>query len=320
MASTNTKIEWCDITWNCVRGCTPVSAGCTNCYASKMAARFCGTGQPYEGLAKGGKWTGKVRCIETALNEPMHWRKPARIFVNSMSDLFHADVPESFIWNVLQVVEQCPRHTFIILTKRPERMAAILHEWVTHPMHGRGEPLPNLWCLTSVEDQQAADERIPWLLKTPAVVRGVSCEPLIGPVSLRWPLWQPWETGQVHDEYDGLRRISWCIVGGESGPNARPMHIEWARSLRDECAAAGVPFHYKQHGEWAPVAPNGPDNTRNAPCVAWPALDYCQPTSYCHAMNEAYNGGTPCSVRVGKRAAGRLLDGVLHDSFPEVSR
>jgi len=203
-----TKIEWADRSWNCVRGCSIVSPGCRSCYAMKQAHRFSGPGRAYEGLTKltersGPQWTGKVVTVEDALLEPLSWRKPQRVFVNSMSDLFHEDVPDEFIDKVFAVMALAERHTFQILTKRPERMRewfdengrdAVQHT-VHYPQFDRWRqsitlgqwPLPNVWLGVSAEDQQRADERIPLLLQTPASVRFVSCEPLLGPVDLsRW--------------------------------------------------------------------------------------------------------------------------------------
>lgn len=204
MSTTTTEISWTDRTWNPIRGCSRVSEGCRFCYAEGVAYRFSGPGQPYEGLARkvNGRaaWTGKVRLVESALTEPLSWRKPARIFVNSMSDLFHEHVSDEFIAAVFGVMAAAPQHTFQVLTKRAERMrevvSALSVELVrecTLKLTGRmirGDwmlPLPNVWLGVSCEDQQRADERIPLLLQTPAVVRFVSCEPLLGPIDLsRW--------------------------------------------------------------------------------------------------------------------------------------
>jgi protein gp37 len=207
----------------------------------------------------------------------LRWRKPRKVFVNSMSDLFHADVPDEFIARVWAVMSNAPRHTFQILTKRHGRMRSLLSsarfldlfdiEWCALPdwndrlpdpdrtpiSHLNDGPLPNVWLGVSVEDQQRADLRIPALLDTPAAVRFLSCEPLLGPVDL-----SPWLDIEVDcgDPSDGCPRpaLGWVIVGGESGRGARPMHPGWARSLRDQCIAAGVPFHFKQWGGRTPKA------------------------------------------------------------------
>lgn len=236
----NGGIAWCEETWNPVRGCSRVSEGCRHCYAERVAARFSGPGKPYEGLAvmksDGPHWTGKVRLVAAALDLPLRWRKPRRIFVNSMSDLFHKGLTDHEILKVFVTMARARQHTFQILTKQPRRML----EWflvcaddTVRPLAWAGVPwpLPNVWLGVSVEDQETADERIPLLLQTPAAVRWVSAEPLLGPIEFPTML-RNW--------------IDWLVVGGESGPGARPMHPDWARGLRDQCVAAGVPFFMKQ--------------------------------------------------------------------------
>jgi protein gp37 len=223
-----TSIEWTDATWNPVAGCAVITPGCTNCYAMRMAARLDAMGVPkYAGLTrKSGEryvWTGKVRLDEASLDIPLTWRKPRKIFVNSMSDLFHADVPAEFVARVWSVMERTPQHTYQILTKRPERMREVL---VTLNL----PVLPNVWLGTSVEDA-AVLSRLDDLRDTPAIVRFVSFEPLIGSV-----------VGA------DLRDIHWAIVGGESGPRARPMLLDWVDEIRLRCAAAGTAFFFKQWG------------------------------------------------------------------------
>lgn len=283
-----TPIEWADATWNPLRGCTRVSAGCINCYAEVMAARFSGPGQWGEGLAtivRGAngtvdhRWTGKVVLAPRhVLIQPMRWRRPRRIFVNSTSDLFHESVPDEWIDQVFAVMALCPQHTFMVLTKRPERMQAYLsrHDTstagdsitnaafsmnhVVRGYHGQGGsavwPLPNVWLGTSIEDQATADARIPHLLATPAAVRFISAEPLLGPVdltrcgrnelgllgdALRWP-------GFSGPSRSYGPRLDLVIVGGESGPGARVWDgfEDACRSLRDQCHSAGVAFFMKQ--------------------------------------------------------------------------
>jgi protein gp37 len=327
-----TKIEWTDATWNPVRGCTRVSEGCRNCYAEGVAARFSGRGLPYEGLAertsKGPRWTGKITLApEATLLQPLRWKRPRRIFVNSMSDLFHEGVPDEAIDRIFAVMALARHHTFQVLTKRPERMrsylstgffkraaavealpeAAGFHGWPrvrAMALFNEMQPPPNVWLGTSVEDQAAADTRIPHLLATPAAVRFLSCEPLLGPVELtnidchqRRDLpgfyWINALTGE-HDDMcrpcAPVPRIDWVIVGGESGPNARQMHPNWARTLRYQCAAAGVAYFFKQWGEWGRVGDQ-------------PGLD--------HLPEDA-----DTMTRVGKAKAGRLLDGVEHNGMP----
>lgn len=223
-----TSIEWTDATWNPVAGCAVISPGCTNCYAMRMAARLDAMGvDKYADLTrKSGDryvWTGKVRLDEASLEMPLSWRKPRKIFVNSMSDLFHADVPAEFVGRVWSVMERTPQHTYQILTKRPERMREVLTTL--------GVPvLPNVWLGTSVEDA-AVLARLDDLRGAPASVRFVSFEPLIGSVAGA-----------------DLRDIHWAIVGGESGPRARPMAADWVDEIRLRCAAAGTAFFFKQWG------------------------------------------------------------------------
>lgn len=223
-----TSIEWTDATWNPVAGCLIISPGCTNCYAMRMAARLEAMRVPkYEGLTrKSGQryiWTGKVRLDEASLDIPLKWKKPRKIFVNSMSDLFHTDVPPDFIARVWSVMERTPHHTYQILTKRPERMQEVLTSL--------GLPaLEHVWLGTSVEDS-AVLSRLDNLRATPAIVRFVSFEPLIGSV-----------------KGADLTGIHWAIVGGESGPRARPMEEMWVDEIRLDCLAAGTAFFFKQWG------------------------------------------------------------------------
>ena len=284
-----TQIEWTDATWNPVRGCSRVSPGCGGpnheggCYAEKIAARFSGPGQAFEGFAErtaqGGRWTGKVEVVWDAIDIPIRWRKPRRIFANSMSDLFHEalDVVDvAMIYGTAIAAVHLRKHTIQILTKRAEHMREVLTDPIfwevandhaehlvlehTDPLnrrsddaratlgdYGPGKPPPGIWLGVSVEDQERADERIPHLLAAPAAVRFLSCEPLLGPV-------MPW-TFPIYTEARRLGaddgRLDWLIAGGESGPAARPAHPDWLRALRDQCQEAFVPFFFKQWGEWA---------------------------------------------------------------------
>lgn len=241
-----TGIQWTDATWNPVRGCSRISPGCENCYAEKMAGRFCGEGKPFHGFATltkaGARWTRKVALAPSMIDAPLRWKKPRRIFVNSMSDLFHEDLSPLDIGKVFDVMERCPQHTFQILTKRADVMRDFMRaEYATEP------PPRNVWLGVSVEDQQRADERIPHLLDTPAAVRFLSVEPLIGPVDLRIML-----GGNVrwnhHGDEVGRDSIHWVIVGGESGPGARPCALEWIERIVEQCEAADVPVFVKQLG------------------------------------------------------------------------
>ena len=245
----DTKISWAEKVLNPTVGCKKVSAGCKHCFAERMAVRLAAMGRPeYQAVVEGGHWTGHVKCLPHKLDEPLHWKKPRRVFVDSMSDLFHEDVPSSFIFDVLRTIRECEQHSFIILTKRPERMM----NWFNH-YYCTTEPYPNIWLGVSVEDQKSADERIPWLLKTPAAVRIVSAEPLLSEIDLDHYLyprivgWQS-ESGPYESPIYDLESpiVSQVIAGCESGPHARPAEIDWFRSLRDQCVAAGIPFFLKQ--------------------------------------------------------------------------
>lgn len=342
-------IVWTDQTWNPVRGCSRVSEGCRNCYAERVAARFSDRFQPYEGLARrtpsGPRWTGKVVPVEEHLLDPLRWKTPRRIFVNSMSDLFHENLPDEAIDMIFAVMALCPQHQFQILTKRPERQLRYVDsacgriaDRVMEMRKARGDmgcvgplphlspgstwwPLANVWLGVSVEDQATADELIPLLQETPAAVRWVSAEPLLGPIDLCC-------VGHEVEEWDGVidalrgftwieewlddfgkerrrhrcqtvPKLDWVVVGGESGTGARPMHPDWARSLRDQCQTAGVPFLFKQWGEWCPAfqLPLDGDAVPKSPDI--------------------FRFENATVQRFGKRVAGRELDGRTWDEFPE---
>jgi len=269
----DTKIEWANVVWNPTRGCSKVSEGCRNCFAMKQAHRFSGPGKPYEGLTKlvkgkGPQWTGEVRCVPEMLEKPLRWRKPRRIFVNSMSDLFHPEVPFGFVDSVFAVMALCPQHSFQLLTKRPERMREYFSdpdrgplicdeveetkEWKKRTALPVGDlklPLRNVWLGTSVEDQATADERIPHLLQTPAAVRWLSLEPLLAPVDVTGGPWWDWRYSYAYWKVafpNAGPPIGWIVVGSESGPRRRDCDLEWVRSIRDQCQKAGVPFFLKQ--------------------------------------------------------------------------
>lgn len=247
-----TSIEWTERTWNPVTGCSKVSQGCKNCYAEGIADRFFAKQYPPNADGALRKFTD-VRCHEDRLLQPLHWKKPSRVFVNSMSDLFHEEVPFGFIERIFEVMKACPQHTFQILTKRPSRMLKFA-EFVVKHVPGFKLPLPNMWLGVSVEDQKTADERIPLLLQTPAAVRWVSYEPALGPVDFRNLRTGTFDalTGRdfelIDDRPDTTSRLDWVVCGGESGPGARPFDLEWARDVKDQCMLAGVPFFMKQMG------------------------------------------------------------------------
>jgi protein gp37 len=342
------KIEWTDVSWNVVTGCTKVSAGCQHCYAERMAKRLAGRcGYPGAHLtteqarSRRGPWPAEgpfsVTLHPDRLGEPLHWRKPKRVLVCSMGDLFHPDVPDEFIDRVFAVMATAwtvsfpvTLHTFQVLTKRPERMAQYLGAipdtrrariggWVkgNHRQrvpdvswHGSW-PLRNVWLGTSVEDQPTADERIPHLLRCPAAVRFVSYEPAIAPLDLAYSVFNG------ADSFVGLEGIGWVIAGGESGPGARPAHQEWFRSVRDQCAAAGVPFFFKQWGQWGVEGQTVP--VHRGPLVATAGeYDAIWPDGTRGAGTADVKGGEGAAVwRVGKKAAGHLLDGREHREFPK---
>jgi protein gp37 len=296
-----TSIEWTDFTWNPVTGCHKISPGCKNCYAETMTNRFAST------------WG--VKSFRDVITHPERLEEPGKnakkwagkkVFVCSMSDLFHEDVSDFFILEVIQAIQQHPNTIFQIPTKRPERAL----EWfrITDSIRMK---LDNLWIGVSCEDQITADERIPYLLKIPAKVRFLSCEPLLGPINLREinktvlpgrdkPLcWlNVLDTHPISSPTKPA--IDWVIVGGESGHEARPMHPDWARSLRDQCRAANVPFFFKQWGEWV-------DN-QNMPREAY---------SYNYKQHIFGSGYFQTEVwKAGKSKTGNLLDGVQHLNFP----
>lgn len=351
--SATSKIEWTDATWNVVTGCEKVSPGCDNCYAETFAERWRGIpGHHFE--------TGfDVTLRPERLTIPLRWRKPKRVFVNSMSDLFHKDIPDDYIARVFAAMSLTPQHTFQILTKRHGRMRALLsdpkfekqvdRELLTvpafadqklirrsWPLPKPGWPLPNVWLGVSVEDQKRADLRIPALVDTAAAVRFLSCEPLLGPVDLtawmppgfaNWrcqapgchrfyagPLQQHcpdcgseglWTGSHTGNGHPNGQPIGWVIAGGESGHGARPMSPDWARSLRDQSQAAGVPYLFKQWGEYTPTGLMV-IGARQKGCV--------------HVGDPIDDLGHRWEMRrVGKGNAGRELDGRTWDEFPAVA-
>jgi protein gp37 len=338
----NTSIEWTDSSWNPIRGCSRVSEGCRNCYAEKVAYRFSGPGLPYEGLVRINaagerepEWNGQVQFVEEHLLDPLRWKEPRRIFVNSMSDLFDENMKDEWIDRIFAVMALRPQHTFQVLTKRPERMLAYISDADAHfrisayalgildgSLTGKEDvsllkpgqwPLPNVWLGVSVENQKAADERIPLILQTPAAVRFISAEPLLGPLNIGIHLGTDIDPSDNNREYPGL---DWVIVGGESGPGARPMHPDWARSLRDQCQDENVPFFFKQWGEWAPGEcvdkTSGKVQTADWFNGVWGFSEENL------ANYEGHIDDEPDLYRVGKKAAGAFLDGREWREFPEV--
>lgn len=312
MAST-TDIEWADATWNVLTGCSLVDEGCRNCYAARMAATRLKNHPSRKGLARlnadgVAKFTGETRFNRDWLTDPIRWKQPRKIFAVAHGDLFHENVADETIDLILAVAAMTRRHTYQILTKRPERALGYL---TTTGREGRilraceeiarqegyGEkavplalywPLRNVWIGTSVSDQESADQRVPILSQIPAVIRFLSIEPLLGPVTI----------GRY------MTRLDWVIVGGESGPNARPMNRNWVRALCDECADYGPRFFFKQWGAWFPYGETNAKGMRNL-------VSKGKRPGYWHEW-----GDGEVSVRLGKKAAGRFLDGGLFDQFP----
>lgn len=350
-----TGIEWSDYTWNPIRGCSRVTDGCRNCYAEDQAARIQAQdrarGVPdgegaYDGLvAKGGQWNGQIKVVPELLDQPIRWTKPRKIFVNSMSDLFHENVTEDVIQRIFAVMAASPQHQFQVLTKRAERMRDILQNkdarWIAEGQIALTQegvlkpgafhvvwPLPNVWLGVSVEDQATANERIPHLLETPAAVRWLSMEPLLGPVTLG-PVCDFSACGDFGDSRCdnaecSARTIDWVVVGGESGPDARPMHPQWASELRDECLKAGVPFLFKQWGEWAPrsqcihTLTNGQSAGDMDPqCKRWPCIRLTYAGGNGRDLNQFCDDGDDIYMqKVGRELSGRELYGELHDGYP----
>ena len=261
-----TSIEWTEQTWNPTSGCDRISPGCDNCYALTMAKRLKAMGQAKYQNDGDPRTSGPGFAITghpDALGEPLRWKKPRKVFVNSMSDLFHARVTTELITKVWQTMQATPQHTYQILTKRASRLPMVLEK--VHAELGLTEPLPNVWLGTSVESQKYANLRIPSLLQAPAAVRFLSCEPLLDRVDVtRLPLPSRRRTDIVYDALSqqygvpGLwhsptaARINWVIVGGESGPGARPMDTDWAADLVGQCQTAGTAVFVKQLGSvWA---------------------------------------------------------------------
>jgi protein gp37 len=369
------RIEWAEKVWNPITGCTKISPGCANCYAERMAKRLAGRcGYP------------AVEPFRVTLHddmtfvEPLKWRKPTRCFVCSMGDLFHEDVPDPWIDGVFAAMGLTydiaatdqnnvitafrPRHIYMLLTKRPERMRSYVQglidsDWDTlrRRFHGLAmgicdikakaaylphlnasmevaewikDGMPGLWLGVTAENQEMADQRIPILLQIPAAVRFVSVEPMLGPVNLRGGIYGPdwlegWDVvaepridrhGELYPEPVQVQteKLDWVICGGESGPGARPMHPDWARSLRDQCQAAGVPYYFKQWGEWFPR-----DQWEYNPELILPDDDIAYDNGPCTHVFDSLEGSCPVHW-VGKHAAGRLLDGQTWDQMPEEVR
>lgn len=295
-----TSIEWTDYTWNPVTGCTKVSQGCKNCYAETMTTRFAKTW--------GVESFRQVVCHQDRLMEPLYMADKLngkKVFVCDMSDLFHEDVPDYFICEVFESIWNRPDTIFQVLTKRPERAAAIMQEVSDRILVEL--PFKNVWFGVSVEDQATADQRIPHLLNVPAVLRFLSCEPLLGPINLKEICHDDFLVTDALPSHKAFTGVDWVICGGESGHKARPMHPDWARSLRDQCTAAGVPFFFKQWGEWAPNIPDGKSRLAKG-------------AHHNGTIGSAFisEGAKEILAKVGKSKSGNFLDGKQHLEFPAI--
>lgn len=380
-----THIEWTDETWNPMIGCDRVSPGCQGCYAittariresnpnPKVAAAFAGTVHRTEDRVD---WTGQVNLLHDRLTQPLRWKTRRKIFVNSMSDLFHQAVPDHFIAQVFAVMALTPHHTYQILTKRHARMRSLLTSSAFRlacenaqdtlmgdpatpgiPRHKRdayrkkwwsdfAQPLKNVWMGVSVENQEWADIRIPALLDTPAAVRWISAEPLLGPIDLfgkvvrgHRPTLTYWLDGrpipgETRTTDTGLQmtgfatgpKLDWVVCGGESGPGAHPMHPQWARKLLTQCHHSNVPFLFKQWGQWGPMAPlvdgkfafgGGMTMADDGTLYQPDDLNYPDGARYAEAMRADHGRAHLTAMySLGKKAAGRELDGQIYDGYP----
>ena len=329
----STKIEWADETWNPITGCSPVSAGCNNCYAKRMANRLRGRhGYPADNPFN-------VTLHPDRLEQPFRWLKPRKVFVCSMGDLFHEDVPFGFIAKVFGIMHSAKQHIFMVLTKRPERVKEFF-EWFTGSERCGTWPkeYPHVMIGVTAENQEQADKRIPVLLQIPAAVRFVSVEPMLGPVRIK-------TERELHEDAAGMNLdpmffsfkginangigVDWVICGGETGPGARPMHPDWARSLRDQCQAAGVPFFFKQWGGWT-ESEHASTHLVHVGGINRGTRYFIPRDDATTIRNAGYKGerkiredlidrGHPGWIRmrrVSKKIAGRLLDGREWNEYP----
>lgn len=333
-------IGWCQQTWVPYTGCDKISPGCEGCYAIRMSWRLAHnpkTKHFYEGTVKktaGGKlnWTGEIKENIPQLDKPLRTKKPTIFFVNSMSDVFHEALTNEQIDDIFQIMSMCPQHIFQVLTKRHEHMLKYF-QW---KMFGHGHkykewPLKNVWLGVSVENQKYADMRIPMLLQVPASVRFLSCEPLLGSINFNFtdfPAGMKWRsknylTGILRDENGFIERgagIDWVICGGESGPDARPIHPYWVEMIKTACEEAKVPFYFKQWGEFAPGS-TAASNKSYAVLLDGRYAPYSELTMQSKPLGLTvgeWNNLLPNTMtRVGKHNAGRLLDGKEYSEFPE---
>ena len=327
--SDNTRIDYLDATWNPVIGCSKASPGCRSCYAERMSRRIACMGdkpinQAYRRVVDQRGWTGRIALVESTLEKPLQWKRPRVIGVGFMGDLFHENVPIEYIVRVWEIMAVADWHTYIILTKRAERMCKATRK----VGYGFIDTLPNVIGMVSVENQAAADVRVPWLLKSNFAHRGLSVEPMLGPVDIEPYLTSCVGCGNAKSTAMGMEHpgsgndlcracgkpadesssIDWVICGGESGPGARPMHPNWVRSLRDQCREAGVPFFFKQWGAWVSHCQVGDSRFTS---------ELLMSKKYRHITIR--EGRVPMDhlFCVGKRKAGHLLDGEEIREVPE---
>lgn len=338
------KIGWLNIpgyipqTWNPVIGCSHTSPGCDNCYAEKMAYRL--MHMPFTDyyqfvLADNGKedpekfynlpkWNGETHFVKSQIHKPIKWKKHRTIFVCSMGDLFHESVKYEWIEKVMNIIEMSPEHIFIILTKRPERAVEFFKIYEKRPMRceiANGVkitwPFSNLWFIATAENQEELNRRAPYLFKIPAAKRGISIEPMLGPISMQQYYFSDKDGNYTfkHVPESGRTKwidlLDWVIVGGETGPKARPMHPDWVRSIRDQCQAANVPFFFKQWGEW--ICRESGDVPMNK-SMFLPEDGIMEVEDF--TFDEFRERNVRIMVKVGRKAAGNLLDGKQHHNWP----
>ena len=324
-----TGIEYLDETWNIVLGCQHESQGCVNCWAERVSVAHANHPNPkiseaYAGVTKDGKWTGEVKCLEDRLDIPRDWKKPRIIGVSFMGDLFHKAVHPAFIYHAYAIMAMCKQHTFIVPTKHIERAATLMASskdvdhvhikcYMDDGMESEIEwPLPNVWLMASISNQNDANKMLPALMETPAAKRLVSLEPALGMVNFSVP-WMGAKINVLEGALPAISPIDVIILGGESGPKARPMHLDWARSVRDQCKAAGVPFFFKQWGEYIPVGYYSVRGTTHPE-----QQDFLTHDDRIVTLPDSKIIGQPYNRygRVGKKAAGCLLDGVEYKEWP----
>lgn len=347
------KITWVNIpgytpeTLNPFIGCSKISAGCENCYAETQAhiRSFNSKTPQYQHVIDKGRWNGKVHMVESQLYKPYHWKKPRAIFVGSMGDIFHESISFERINQLFSIMSDSDQHVYILLTKRPNHLLNFIN-WKSNQLGVPWQPKNNVWIGVSAENQKEADWRIPILQQMPIAVKFVSIEPMLGPINLtKWM--QPFTNCTYYDggctrpenvfadthnpnsrpgisscrsEYCpfGSQGLNWVIVGGETGPKARPMHPDWVRSVRDQCQKAGTPFFFKQWGRWSPYVDS------------WSVSDIIKSKTETKVVDKsgavynAYEGGflswvdKGCKTvyRVGRKPAPNLLDGKQYHNWP----